>query len=129
MGELGGISAVAQAFLYAAGSVVCHQIPERSFHLAGVQLPVCARCTGLYLGGLAGVAVWMSLGQRLRSRLGGTRRAVIALAIAGAPTLVTWLSAEAGLGEPANLGRAMLAVPLGVAAGAVAAAVARRDLR
>ena len=31
---------------YQAGSLVCHQRPERSFHLAGVQLPVCARCFG-----------------------------------------------------------------------------------
>ena len=37
--------------VYQAGSLVCHQRPERSFHLAGVQLPVCARCFGLYLSG------------------------------------------------------------------------------
>ena len=29
---------------------VCHQLPERSFHLAGYQFAVCARCTGLYSG-------------------------------------------------------------------------------
>jgi len=29
---------------------VCHQASERSFHVAGFQLAVCARCTGLYLG-------------------------------------------------------------------------------
>lgn len=28
----------------------CHQIPERSFRLKGKYFPVCARCTGLYLG-------------------------------------------------------------------------------
>ena len=27
---------------------ICHQRPERSFHSAGVPLPVCARCTGLH---------------------------------------------------------------------------------
>jgi hypothetical protein len=42
---------------YAAGSIVCHQLPQRSFHLWGVQLPVCARCTGIYIGAaLASVA-------------------------------------------------------------------------
>ena len=30
----------------------CHQIPERSFFIFGVQMPLCCRCTGLYLGGL-----------------------------------------------------------------------------
>jgi uncharacterized membrane protein len=36
--------------VYRFFSHVCHQASERSFHLAGFQLAVCARCTGLYLG-------------------------------------------------------------------------------
>ena len=36
--------------VYAIGHVVCHQLPARSFHLWGAQLPVCARCTGIYAG-------------------------------------------------------------------------------
>ena len=36
--------------IYNAFSYVCHQIPERSFHLAGHQFAVCSRCTGLYSG-------------------------------------------------------------------------------
>jgi hypothetical protein len=36
--------------VYGAGSIVCHQIPGRSFELFAAQLPVCARCTGIYLG-------------------------------------------------------------------------------
>jgi hypothetical protein len=39
--------------VYAAGSLVCHQRPERSFHTATVQWPVCARCAGLYFGAAA----------------------------------------------------------------------------
>ena len=38
------------AGVYAVGSIVCHQRPERSFHLWGAQMPVCARCTGIYMG-------------------------------------------------------------------------------
>lgn len=38
------------ATIYKAFSFVCHQIPERSFHLAGHQFGVCSRCTGLYAG-------------------------------------------------------------------------------
>ena len=36
--------------IYRAFSLVCHQIPERSFHLAGYKFAVCSRCTGLYSG-------------------------------------------------------------------------------
>lgn len=36
--------------IYHAFSLVCHQIPERSFFIAGHQFAVCARCFGLYGG-------------------------------------------------------------------------------
>ena len=28
----------------------CHQLSDRSFHIKGFQLPLCARCTGIFLG-------------------------------------------------------------------------------
>lgn len=28
----------------------CHQMPERSFYWKGRQFPVCARCTGVFIG-------------------------------------------------------------------------------
>lgn len=33
----------------------CHQMPERSFFINGFQFPVCARCTGIVVGYLAGM--------------------------------------------------------------------------
>jgi len=37
----------------AVGYAVCHRIDERSFHIFGRQLPLCARCTGeFYAAGL-----------------------------------------------------------------------------
>lgn len=36
----------------AIGYSVCHRIDLRSFHLGDRPLPVCARCTGMYLGAL-----------------------------------------------------------------------------
>lgn len=41
-------------FLYLVFSPICHQLPERSFFLFGHQLPVCARCTGIYFGAFLG---------------------------------------------------------------------------
>jgi uncharacterized membrane protein len=34
------------------GSAVCGQLTADSYNIAGVQLPLCARCTGMYVGGL-----------------------------------------------------------------------------
>ena len=30
--------------------IICHRLPERSFFFRGHQFPVCARCTGFYIG-------------------------------------------------------------------------------
>jgi len=45
-----GTHAELAASIYFGFSVLCHQIPERSYFIAGHQLAVCARCTGLYAG-------------------------------------------------------------------------------
>ncbi|HXD33535.1 MAG TPA: DUF2085 domain-containing protein [Pyrinomonadaceae bacterium] len=36
--------------VYGAFGKLCHQMPDRSFFVAGRQFAVCSRCTGLYLG-------------------------------------------------------------------------------
>jgi uncharacterized membrane protein len=33
--------------------VACHRMPERSFFYKGKQFPICARCTGIYIGYIA----------------------------------------------------------------------------
>jgi uncharacterized membrane protein len=38
-------------------SPVCHQAPDRSFHLRGYPMAVCARCTGIYVGFLVGILI------------------------------------------------------------------------
>ena len=40
----------------AIGYAVCHRIDLRSFHLADRQMPLCARCSGMYLGALLGLS-------------------------------------------------------------------------
>jgi uncharacterized membrane protein len=52
--------------IYKAFSFVCHQIPERSFHLSGRQFGVCSRCTGLYTG-FAVAAVMYPLARSLKN--------------------------------------------------------------
>jgi uncharacterized membrane protein len=38
------------------GYAICHRIPERSFIMGGRPLPLCARCTGTFLGAMLGLA-------------------------------------------------------------------------
>lgn len=40
----------------AVGYAVCHRIDLRSFHLGERQLPLCVRCSGMYLGALTALA-------------------------------------------------------------------------
>ena len=48
------------------GYAICHQIPDRTIHIDGTPLPLCARCTGTYLGALMGL-VGLTLLKRYRS--------------------------------------------------------------
>jgi uncharacterized membrane protein len=104
--------------LYATGSLICHQLPDRSFHLHGVQLPVCARCVGVYGGAAVGsVAGATAAGRRWLVWCQPATRSInwIATALAAIPTLVTF-ALEWGFGWPiSNAVRAIAALPLGFA--------------
>src|SRR3989442_2697765 len=52
----------ASGFAYALGSLICHQRPERSFDLFAAQMPVCARCIGLYVGAATGAVMTIVAG-------------------------------------------------------------------
>lgn len=43
---------------YRSFSAVCHQMPERSFHLHGFPFAVCSRCTGIYAGFIVGLLIY-----------------------------------------------------------------------
>lgn len=123
--------------LYAVGALICHQIPERSFYLHGFQLPVCARCLGLYAGAAMGCLAAAIAGQAVSPRPAsrtvltrlwravarphpnvgaeGRRALYVATAIAALPTIAT-LVIERGAGWPvSNVGRAAAGLPLGFA--------------
>jgi hypothetical protein len=115
-----GLAAWPGALTYRAGAVICHQQDARSLHVAGVRMPVCARCFGLYAGGGAGAllaAAWVYPGRRpKRLPLARSRVVVIACAL---PTLAAWVGEHAvGLAVP-GAARATLAFPLGAAVAAV----------
>ena len=100
--------ALVGAVVYGVASAICHQIPDRSFHTAGVPWPVCGRCAGLYAAAPFGALI----------ALGGVKRRVsrssrLTIGIAAVPTVATiaaeWVSPDV----VGNVSRCAAALPLG----------------
>jgi uncharacterized membrane protein len=98
--------------VYQIGALVCHQRPDRSFHFAGIQAPVCARCLGLYLAGAVGLLLAWSIPRYWQPGVVRTTLAVAALPIAMTVGL-EWV----GAADTSNLARLLTGLPLGAAAG------------
>ena len=108
-----GVRTVVAAATYAAGGLVCHQRPERSFGLWDIQMPVCARCGGLYAAAPFGALLGMLTGGRRRGS--SARRLRVLLVVTALPTVAAVCGELVGLVSPTNMVRAILAVPLGFA--------------
>jgi uncharacterized membrane protein len=93
--------------VFVTGSVICHQIAERSFALWGHQMPVCARCTGIYTGAAVAAALASS---RAKDGRGAAARA---LAVAAVPTIATLVFEWTTGITPSNTIRALAGVPIG----------------
>ena len=110
----------ADRFAYA----VCHRIPDHSFSIGGRQLPLCARCSGTYLGALAGIVVLLALGRGRANRFPAPKFLVAfgifmaAWAIDGANSYASFFPGLPQLYEPNNL----LRLATGVLEGLVIAA-------
>jgi uncharacterized membrane protein len=88
----------------------CHQQPDRCLDLGAGQLAVCARCAGLYAGGLLGLLFGAVTGIRVRPSLRW-------LLLASAPSVLDFAAAQLGLPSLANWPRFAVAVAPGLAAG------------
>ena len=112
-------AAWAAAAPYAAGQFVCHQLADRSFLLWNVQMPVCARCLGLYTAAPLGL-IWPTVSARRRRRAPGGSRAAVLLAAApiAALVVVEWI----GVASPGPWVRAIAALPLGAVAASLLSA-------
>jgi uncharacterized membrane protein len=111
----------ADRFAYA----VCHRIPGHSFSIGGRQLPLCARCSGTYLGALAGIVVLLALRRGRANRFPAPKFLVAfavfmaAWAIDGANSYASFFPGLPQLYEPNNL----LRLATGVLEGLVLAAL------
>jgi len=90
---------------------VCHQIPERSFQLSGHSLAVCARCTGLYGGVVAGLLFYPVI-KTVGNKSIPPPRVLLFSAI---PTMVEWILSHLNLVESSNWIRSLAGSVLGAA--------------
>jgi uncharacterized membrane protein len=99
------------AFLYAVSSLVCHQLPERSFYWGDAQFAVCARCVGIYGGAATGSVIAAAAGAgRLIPLVPWVRTLLIAGA---APTGATVVAEWIGMWAPSHAARLAAGIPLG----------------
>ncbi len=102
----------------AIGYAVCHRIAERSFLLGDRAVPLCSRCSGMYLGALAGFLFQFGLGRR-----GGlpARRIqillgvfLLAFAVDGINSYLTFFPQAPNLYQPENGLRLLTGTLVGV---------------
>ena len=103
--------------VYGVGGLVCHQLPGRSYHLWAAQMPVCARCAGIYFGAVAGALAAVVFHP-------SARRARLALALAVTPSLITLVYEWTAGVMPSHAMRAAAGVPVGVVVAWLVVAVA-----
>jgi uncharacterized membrane protein len=97
--------------LYAAYGHVCHQIADRSFHILELPVAVCARCTGIYCGYVAGLAAYPIV-RPLRSCDTPPRAWLI---IAVAPAVIDFAGGYLGLFDNTAASRAVTGAVAGAA--------------
>jgi hypothetical protein len=87
---------------YLVGNLLCHQRPERSFFLWGSQMPVCARCLGIYAGA-AITALVLPIVARLK--LSGPRSSAKRASFGEARRSADGAEAARSTGVPPSLAR------------------------
>jgi uncharacterized membrane protein len=114
-----GLLGKADAIAYA----VCHRIDLRSFHIADRALPLCARCTGMYLGAMLTLGFYGFAGRR-RSTLfppwpiiAVMAVFVLAFAVDGINSYLHLFPSAPGLYQPSNTLRLITGTLFGIALG------------
>lgn len=77
--------------------LLCHGMPERCFELFGEPMPLCARCSGIYAGVLAGVLLFLAVAFLRRSPFSA---AVAILCVA--PLVIDGVTQALGFRESTN---------------------------
>jgi uncharacterized membrane protein len=108
-----------QDLLHWMGYGLCHQLPERSFFGGGVQVPVCARDTGIYLGFVIAFIVIAVIHRGDRPREFPPATAWVLMGVFLAAMGFDGVSSYAGLRETTNSLRLITGLGVGFSAAAI----------
>ncbi len=84
------------------GSIICHQIPERTIFIDGVPLPVCARDTGIYTGVFVSLC-FIVISKRWNSDKPVKLTHALILCLMTFPMMLDGVSSYLGFRESSNL--------------------------
>lgn len=107
------------------GYALCHQIPERSFFIHDHQFPLCARCTGMYLGSIIGALFMIVRGRTRAARMPPTPIAatlvlfIIIMGIDGVNSTISIIPGAPQLYHTTNLHRIITGTLYGLALSAL----------
>ncbi len=101
-----------EATLRFFGFAVCHTLPSRTLVFGGHYLPVCSRCTGIYLG-VALTYVYLVVRRGFRVNALPPLAASLAVAAMLLPMAVDGVSSYAGLRETNNTLRFLTGIVAG----------------
>lgn len=103
----------------AIGYAVCHRIDARSFHIGERAMPLCARCSGMYLGAVLGLIFQAQIGRR-RSGMPPRRviaflgLLVLAFGVDGLNSYLHLFPGAPGIYEPQNWSRLLTGSGMGL---------------
>jgi uncharacterized membrane protein len=116
----------------AAGYAVCHRIAARSFLIGDRQTPLCARCSGMYLGALLGIGYLSMFGKRAgmpKLKVALVLIAfLIAFAVDGGNSYLHFFPNVSGLYQPENWLRLLTGTGIGLGIAAVLVPVVHQTL-
>lgn len=87
-----------------AGSLICHQLPERTLTAGGLALPVCARDTGIYAGVFTAFA-FLAVTRRLNAQKPPGLAPAIAMTVLMLPMALDGMLSYTGVIETNNIAR------------------------
>ena len=117
MGTPSGVDGKLDAVAYA----ICHRIDARSFLVNGMPMPLCARCTGIYLGVMTCFLIAFASGRTRVSRLPSLGVSIVLVLFVGimgfdgVNSYIHLFPGSTGLYEPHNWLRLVTGMFCGVA--------------